>query len=450
MCNNRSRTTVLLGAGGVLELASKDGFKPTTANITKEILDNKPLGYDPNTRSQIPIDLINRIYEYACQSYHPQPISPLLPDSYSKIHFEIIFFLLESLETYERSWKNTTHPKHTNQFASFVGKIFQCNDIELLACYRHIIDIIIKSVRKYNDVFDSEINSWYKDFWGIKPNGWDIFNLNYDTTIEDSLSLYEDGFEPIKDQDGFLRFSVEKLLSNKKHLSTINHMHGCILYGNDRYKDINHDAYDFQHQDMYKWPNPDAAYSVFQGVSSSHDTSQDGSSIIQGPIITGLNKTDKVICLPYDAYRHNFFKCIVNNNSLIIAGYSFGDYYINNMFYRMFQVHGSKTRVVLIDYFGLDNYIRQSEELYSPRTDSDLRPRFFDHFFEVGPGIEKEEMLLFIKRIAHYDYDVWEHFKSLSLSGPMISDNGMLMLFIGGFKAAIDGYSKQIVEFLIS
>ena len=57
-------------------------------------------------------------------------------------------------------------------------------------------------------------------------------------------------------------------------------------------------------------------------------------------------------------------------------------------------------------------------------------------------------MLLFIKRIAHRDMDVWNHFDQLSLSGPMVSDNGCLMLFIGGFRAAIEKHGEEIITFL--
>ena len=36
------RITALLGAGACMELKSKDGFRPTTENITNEILNNNP------------------------------------------------------------------------------------------------------------------------------------------------------------------------------------------------------------------------------------------------------------------------------------------------------------------------------------------------------------------------------------------------------------------------
>ena len=311
MCFCKKRITVLLGAGVPLNLKSQDGFFPSTKNITNEVLNTPYLVYDFKSATSNPGSLINDIYVRSCNEYHPQPLDPQKPDSAAKVHFEILFYVLEMLESYERSWQTTTVPKYTVKSAPFLElKNFSFDSSEFFAASRHLLDTIIKCVRKYDDVFSAEENNWYMQFWNTHRKGWDLFNLNYDTTIEQSIGEYEDGYEDIVDQEGFQRFNIKKLLNNKKRLSTINHIHGCILYGGERYKDINHDVYDYEHQDLYKWPDVDTAYDRWSGSSSSSGTAQDGSVIVQGPIITGLAKADKVTCLPYDGYRHNFFKCI--------------------------------------------------------------------------------------------------------------------------------------------
>lgn len=450
MCFCKKRITVLLGAGVPLSLKSKDDFFPSTKNITNEVLNNPYEFFDYKSGLTSQGTLIKDIYNRLCQDYHPTTLDPLDPDSASLVHFEILFYVLEMLETLERSWKTTTAPQYTNKIAPFVSNNLTYTPSEFFSASTHLIDTIIKCVRKYNDVFSSVENDWYKNFWKKHRKSWDLFNLNYDTTVEQSIGEYEDGFEDIVDQKGFQRFSINKLLKNKKRLSTINHIHGCILYGGERYNEINHDAYDFNHQDQYKWPSVDAAYDKWIGSSSSSGTAQDGSVIVQGPIITGLSKTEKVTCLPYDGYRNNFFRCIARNNGLLIAGYSFSDPYINQMFYRMFQAHGNKTRVVLIDYWNMARFYANNEadDKGDVLTDEDLRPRYFDHFFELDYG--NDEMLMFIKRVAHYDWDVWNHFVKLSLTGPMVSENGNLMLFIGGFKEAIENHDEEIIRFLNS
>lgn len=449
MCFRKKRITVLLGAGVPLNLISQGDFFPSTKNITNEVLNNPYEVYDMNTRNTSIGHLIHDIYVRLCEAYHPEAIDPSDPDNAAKVHFEILFYILEMFETYERSCQRTTVPKYVNKIAPFVQlDNFNIDPTEFYAASKHLIDTIIRCVRKYDDVFSDLGNDWYRDFWRKNCKGWDVFNLNYDTTVEQSISDYEDGYEDIADQEGFQRFNIRKLLTNNDGLSTINHMHGCLLYGGDRYRNVNHDVYDYDHQDMYKWPDVDTAYDRWLGSSSSSGTAQNGSVIVQGPIITGLAKTDKVTCLPYDGYRNNFFNCIARNNGLLIAGYSFGDYYINQMFYRLFQLHGESAKVVLIDFWDLAKYYKENEadEGDPALTDEELRPRYFEHFFTLDYG--NNETLLFVKRAAHRDYDVWEHFNQLSLTGPMISDNGRLMLFIGGFKSAIENHGDEILKFL--
>jgi hypothetical protein len=141
---------------------------------------------------------------------------------------------------------------------------------------------------------------------------------------------------------------------------------------------------------------------------------------------------------------------INKNRGLLIAGYSFGDYYINKMFYRMHQVHGDDCRVVLIDYWDIAKFIMEyeSDDDAKPITDKDLSPRLFEHYFDYNCG--NIEAMMFVKRVVHQDSDVWRHFKNLSLTGPMVSDNGNMMLFIGGMRKAIENHGKEIMEFLRS
>ena len=430
-----------------MNLKTDGTFFPSTKNITKEVLETPYYVYDLKNRVRMPGSLINEVFTRSCEDYHPS-LDPYDPNSASKVHFEILFFILEMLQTYYRSWQWGTAPRYINKFAPFVRSTFSYRQVEYFAASRHLIDTVIRCIRKYDDVFSSEENNWYRVFWKKNLHGWDFFNLNYDTTLEQTLGSYEDGYEDIEDQDGFQRFSINKLLNNKRRLSTINHMHGCILYGMPDYKNINHDVYDFDHQDMYKWPDVNTAYNKWSGSSSSSGTSQNGSVIVQGPIITGLDKVDKVTCLPYDCYRDNFFRCITNNRGLLIAGYSFGDPYINGTFYRMAQVHSDKTRVVLIDFWNIDTYYQ--EEIVG-RKDVKLKDRELSaYLFEKYCNSEycNEEMWMFIQRIVHHGLDAWKHFDKLSLKGPMVSDNGCLMLFIGGFRDAIEKYGDEILRFL--
>ena len=445
----KNRITVILGAGAVLELVPDGCSIPTTENITRSIVDNKPKTFDMDIKANRDVTLLSDIYETLCHSYHQVGSAGLDPNakgSAGKVHFEILFHVLELLDTYNRSWRTTTHPKNTAPFAPFIKQDFEYNPNDLFMASRHLIACIMDKVTEYDSHFAEPKNDWFRKFWNDRHNQWDVFNFNYDTTIEQSLEQYEDGYEDIPDETSFQRFNINKLLRNDNHLSTVNHIHGCILYGHDRYKDNNHDVYDFESHDMYKWPDVKTARDKWEGMSSSHECAQNGQIIVQGPIITGLSKTDKITCLPYDIYRFNLLRSIRENKGLLIAGYSFGDYYANHALYRMTQCHGDEKRVVLIDYWDIKSFFINNEGDRKEWKKIKLSPMIFEHYFTLGFGNDEE--LMFIKRIAHHDWSVWKHFDQLSMTGPMVSDNGQLMLFIGGMKEALSNHSNEIYAFL--
>lgn len=451
ICRNKSeRTTVLLGAGAALELSPDGSEWPTTENITRSIVDEYPKGYDTETHKAYDITLLEDIYKHLCSNYSPAPLDANAEGSASKVHFEIIFHILEMLETYSRSWRPTANQKHKAPFAPFISlDNFQCNENDFFMASRHLLSKIYDMVYSYDSHFIADGNDWYRSFWSGRKNSWDVFNLNYDTTIEQSLVDYEDGFEFLPEEPHFMRFNANRLIKNKAELSTVNHIHGCISFGPDRYADINHDAYDYEHHDMYKWPTVEEAHERWLGQTSGNYEAQNGQTVIQGPIITGLSKTEKTTCLPYDIYRQNLYNSIKKNNSLLIAGYSFGDKYINHIFYRMSQMHGNNKRIVLIDYWNIGGYIRElNDDEDSVYDDNNIHPRIFESYFyeEFSNG----EELMFIKRVAHHDTDVWEHFDHLSSTEPMVSDNGQLMLLIGGMKHSLENYTNEIYKFLNS
>lgn len=446
-CIQGNRVTALLGAGAPMELFV-NGDRPSTKNITLSMLQPKPTKFINGV--EVDVDLIVDIFNQLCTCYRPNGLNPADDNSAGKAHFEILFHIVEELTTYYWSSQAGTAQKYVAPFANFINGVNINYDVEdLYASSRHIIKKIGEAVNRYDAHFHQAENDWYRNFWSAKRMRWDVFNLNYDTTIEQSLGTYEDGYDYIIDQEGFQRFNINKLIYNKQRLSTVNHIHGCILYGPDRYQNPNHDVYEYENNDLYKWPDYQTAFDKWSGHAGGGNRAQDGQEIVQGPIITGLSKTDKVTCLPYDIYRYNFNRRIQKNNSLLIVGYSFGDKYINNMFYRMSQIHGDNKRVVLIDFWNMQTVY---EELYrdpgypADVSDSDLTPRFFEQFFTLNYG--NDEALMFIKRVVHHDHDIWHHFDKLSLTAPMVSDNGQLMLFIGGFKTAVTHYGDRIQKFL--
>ncbi len=161
MCFCNKRITVLLGAGVPLNLKSENDFFPSTKNITNKVLNTPYKTFDLFSTETENGTLIKDIYIHLCEEYHPA-LNPDDEYSAAKVHFEILFYILEMLSTYERSNRETTESKYIYKFAPFIEltKKFKFNPNEFYSASRHLIDTIIKCVRMYDDVFGSADNDW--------------------------------------------------------------------------------------------------------------------------------------------------------------------------------------------------------------------------------------------------------------------------------------------------
>ena len=163
-------------------------------------------------------------------------------------------------------------------------------------------------------------------------------------------------------------------------------------------------------------------------------TAADGTNeeYISGPIITGLKKTDKISCSPYDCYHGNLYKALYGSNALVIVGYSFGDLYVNNLIRMMHTLYGDKKRIVIIDKWnqktinsesgGLEKYI---QAYISPQEVT---------FWQMMAGCTSVGELI-------------DGFLQDDVMKVMVSKNGCLMILADGFKAAV-GHKTEIEAFL--
>ena len=156
------------------------------------------------------------------------------------------------------------------------------------------------------------------------------------------------------------------------------------------------------------------------------------------PIITGLHKTDKITFAPFNFYHANFANRICANNTLLIVGYSFGDLYLNQLLERITLIHGSKTRVILIDY--MPQYIHDYNGIVRNISSN-------GHYTEFVSRMIRHNPLVWAKPITGEEeppmnFESWDR--------PIRSKNGTLMMFICGFKNAVTMHGKEIMEFLNS
>lgn len=428
MHETNHRVTMIMGAGAVLDMNFPGNIvTPTTKKITEEVL--KP--YRDIFNDSREITVVNDIYDELIKKFPVDPNIWWRDDLRPEINFEILFHVIEQLLSYESVWSGINkNPYIYPYFAPFTKQNFKFDRNDLSAVRSEFILRVMRAVNVYNEYFrnDKGKEDWYRYFFNSEFK-WDVFNFNYDTTVEQSLGEFEDGFEQIPGRADAI-FRPKKLMDNKENLSTINHIHGCINY---YYKDhSNDDIFETDIHDLYKYPSFDEVEKRMIGRGQSNPVSQNNEEYIAGPIITGLRKTEKLICMPYDFYHGNLHKAIVGSNSMVIVGYSFGDLYVNNLIKRMHAIWRGKERIVLID--------KWSSENMEYRTD-------LEKYLQILPGGELE----FIELMSGCTYvgELSGFLFPSNYHSPKYSKNGNLMLVVCGMKEA-SVMRQEIYEFLES
>ena len=159
------------------------------------------------------------------------------------------------------------------------------------------------------------------------------------------------------------------------------------------------------------------------GRSQSLETNQTNEEIFAGPIITGLRKTDKLNCIPYDYYHANLCKSLIANRRLLVTGYSFGDLYMNQQLERIRLIHDEDCRIVLIDYWK-----QKDVEQYGVI-------KFFE--YTLSPRIAQFLMMLCEESWAT---NLPKRLSYKSVGEPMFSDNGCVMVLACGLHDAVTKY----------
>jgi hypothetical protein len=142
-------------------------------------------------------------------------------------------------------------------------------------------------VNQYDTAFneDKSTEQWYRGFWKSLSGRSNIFNLNYDNTIEYSLDEYEDGFPPVKDGEEYSRFSAKRYYENPRGVSTIAHLHSQILFSVARSY-----PFDYSMRDMVK--NRDYQTACKNRIGRQQNPSIQAKEEYEHPdIVSGLHGT---------------------------------------------------------------------------------------------------------------------------------------------------------------
>lgn len=418
--------TIIVGAGAVLDFEHK-GIEPSVKKITEEVLKQNIQKVEGGERP-----LLRELYDHIVKK-----LNKVLETNHIKppqLNFENLLHVIEMCIAYSGCWNKEyiswlTYP----EFGTLIEPVKFLKDIHTYDYIRAAYELqktVMSIVNQYDTAFieDKFAEQWYRDFWKSLSGRSNIFNLNYDNTIENSLGEYEDGFPPIEEGEDYSRFSAKRYYENRRGVSTIAHLHGQILFSEAREY-----PFDYSMRDMVK--NRDYQTACKNRIGGQFPPSnQAKEEYVQPYIVSGSRKTEKMTFAPNNVYLSDLTRKVIENNRLIIIGYSFGDIYLNEILGLGMAAHGDDFKVVIIDKYPsyVKTYTSWSQHL---THEGNLQEYTFvsrlakDGLFgKIG---QKEYPIIF------EDYDT-----------PLVSRNGKLLMCIGGFKDAVVNHMDTIMEFL--
>ena len=419
--------TIIVGAGAVLDFDHK-GIFPSVKNITEEVLKQNIHKVDGGERPLL-FDLNNHIVEKLKEVGRPEINKFMAP----QLNFENLLHIVEMCISYSSCWhKEFTSWPGFPEFGTLIQPDEFLKDIQTYDYIRvafGLQKIVMDIVNQYDTVFreDTITELWYRGFWQALSGKSNIYNLNYDNTIENSLGEYEDGFLPIKDGEDYSRFSAKQYFENRKNLSTIAHLHGQILFS-----EASSFPFEYSIRDMVK--NRDYQTACKNRIGRQQNPSnQAKEEYVQPYIVSGSRKTEKLTFAPNNVYLSDLTRKVIENNRLMIIGYSFGDLYLNEILGLGMAAHGKDFKVVIIDKY--PSYISTYTSL-------------FQHMAHKCPLAYR-----FVSRLAEdrLSDEIGQNVFPLVVEGydvPITSRNGNLMMCISGFKNTVVNHSEAIRKHL--
>lgn len=421
-------TTIVVGAGALLDFEHK-GIFPSVKNITEEVLKlniqkvaggERPLLQEMN---DYVVGKLNQVGRPGINRYIPP-----------QLNFESLLHVIEMCISYSSCW----HKEYTSwlalpEFGTLIQPDDFLKDIQTYDYIRAAYGIqktVMSIVNQYDASFRDDLSTelWYRGFWKSLSGRSNIFNLNYDNTIENSLGEYEDGFLPIKDGEDYSRFSAKRYYENRRGVSTIAHLHGQILFSEAK-------SYPFEYsiRDLVK--NRDYQTACKNRLGGQFPPSnQAKEEYLQPVIVSGSRKTEKMTFTPNNVYLSDLIRKVVENRRLMIIGYSFGDLYLNEILGLGMAAHGDDFKVVIIDKYPsyINSYTSWLQYLThggNPQAYTFVSRLAKDRLFaEIG----QTEFPLIVGEYGE----------------PVVSRNGNLMMCISGFKDAVINHKERIMDFL--
>ena len=419
-----NEVTIIVGAGAVMDF-DHEALPPSVKNITEEVL---KLGIRRVEGGDRP--LLREIYDHVVKKL--KKISEINHHTPPQISFENLLHVIEMCIAYSGCWRKEylswlAYP----EFGTLIRPNEFLNDVHTYEYIRAAYELqktVMSIVHQYDASFSENPSTeqWYRSFWKSLSGKSNIFSLNYDNTIENSLGEYEDGFPPIEEGDDYSRFSAKRYYENQRRLSTIAHLHGQILFS-----EAKSFPFEYSMRDMVK--NRDYQTACKNRLGGQFPpTNQAKEEYLQPVIVSGSRKTEKMTFAPNNVYLSDLTRKVIENNRLMVIGYSFGDLYLNEILGLGLAAHGDDFKVAIIDKYPscVNSYIPWFLQL----TQNPQEYTFVSRLAKDGLYINKGQ--------TEFPFIVGDY------GAPVVSRNGKLMMCISGFKDTAVNHKEEIFEFL--
>lgn len=319
-------TIILTGAGAVIPWGA-----PKTIEITHELLN------DETFKSTTGQPLADWIFQKLTGFYHKDPQTVNFETVINSIEYFNTFFsskytagfsmyknflpafFQEKDNIFELLWfdriyeKENTNWKTEGRKLEFYGF---WNDYHSFfkQVFRYYINLIVNQIEKYSIPIENkvELNNKLNNFLNSLQNPLRVYTTNYDRIIP---KIYNgEMFEGFSKQGEELKFDLNKVLTDSSINSYFN-LHGSVHF-------------DMDFPDNVKYRKDEYILDFGSGASDKND--QDHKKLINSNIITGFNKSSRILSNPYSQFFHRFYQDCLSANKLFIIGYSFSDPHINS------------------------------------------------------------------------------------------------------------------------
>lgn len=314
--------TVLLGAG-----FSQGVNLPGTDAITQHVRGLSGYGVRGDDHREAPLSEI--LWKIA-QSYYDRP------------NFEVLLHLTESMLSANRSRFGFTLPD--SQKVAFNAFMDLAPRWENVLKDSSLSQFGMTMMANVADFLDEAIHQSSLEKTGViysflfplmKRDSIRLVTLNYDDAVERSVPEFWDGFE--SGNPG----SVDYAGFSKKYNLEILHLHGSI-----RFAPPEHNAHAIPELRRYS-TNTEAKKFRLARLDLTF-FSQAGELLLNGPILSGLRKTEKLLLQPYGLYHHRFVDGLMTSPKLLCIGYGGNDTYVNGAIAMARRIHGDRFRAAYI------------------------------------------------------------------------------------------------------